>query len=111
MVLFLVGGLLGVGLGSFVLRLLLRVAPPALAFLGEVSLDGPLVVIALGMAALTGMLFGVLPSWKTAGADFVEVVATCGKGPPSAACHKGSGVYSWFRRSPWRPSSFRPRAS
>jgi putative ABC transport system permease protein len=79
-VLFLAGGLLGVGLGSFVLRLLLLVAPPTLAFLGEMSLDGPMLVIALGMAALTGILFGVLPSWKTAGADFVEVVATSGKG-------------------------------
>jgi putative ABC transport system permease protein len=79
-VLFLAGGLLGVGLGSSVLRLLLRVAPPALAFLGDVSLDGPMLVIALGMAALTGVLFGVLPSWKAAGADFVEVVAAGGKG-------------------------------
>jgi putative ABC transport system permease protein len=79
-VLFLVGGLLGVGLGSSALRLLLRVAPPALAFLGELSLDGPMLVIALGMAALTGILFGVLPSWRAAGADFVEVVATSGKG-------------------------------
>ena len=79
-VLFLVGGLLGVGLGSVVLRLLLRVAPPALAFLGDLSLDGSMLAIALGMAALTGIFFGVLPSWKTAGADFVEVVATGGKG-------------------------------
>jgi predicted permease len=79
-VLFLVGGLLGVGLGSVVLRLLLRVAPPAIAFLGDMSLDGSMLVIALGMAALTGVLFGVLPSWKTAGADFVEVAATSGKG-------------------------------
>jgi putative ABC transport system permease protein len=39
-----------------------------------------MLVIALGMAALTGILFGVLPSWKAAGADFVEVVATSGKG-------------------------------
>ena len=80
MVLFLVGGLLGVGLGSLVLRLLLQVAPPALAFLGDVSLDVPMLVIALAMAALTGVLFGVLPSWKTAGADFVNVVAASGKG-------------------------------
>src|SRR5687768_78315 len=80
MVVFLVGGLLGVCLGWFALRLLVRVAPPALAFLGDVSLDGPMLMIALGMAALTGLLFGVLPSWKTAGADVGEVVAAGGKG-------------------------------
>jgi putative ABC transport system permease protein len=91
-VLFLAGGLLGVGLGSVVLRLLVRVAPPTLAFLSDLSLDGPMLVIALGMAALTGVLFGVLPSWKTAGADFVDVVATSGKG---AALR---GVSQRFRR-------------
>lgn len=80
MVLFLAGGVLGLCLGAFVLRLLVRVAPPALAFLGDLSLDGPMLVMALGMAALTGILFGVLPSWKTAGADPREVVAGSGKG-------------------------------
>jgi putative ABC transport system permease protein len=80
MVLFLAGGLLGVGLGSLVLKLLVRVAPPALAFVGDLWLDGPMLVIALAMAALTGVLFGVLPSWRTAGADLGEVVAGSGKG-------------------------------
>ena len=80
MVLFLAGGVLGVCLGSVVLRLLVRVAPPSLAFLGDLSLDGPMLAIALGMAAVTGVLFGVLPSWKAAGADLGEVVAGSGKG-------------------------------
>jgi putative ABC transport system permease protein len=92
MVLFLAGGLLGVVFGSSVLRLLVRVAPPALAFLGDLSLDGQMLVLALGMAALTGVVFGVLPSWRTAGADLGEVVAGSGKG---AAVR---GVSQRFRR-------------
>jgi putative ABC transport system permease protein len=79
-VLFVVGGALGVALGSVLLRLLVRVAPPTLSWLGDVSLDGPMLAVALGMAALTGVLFGVLPSWKAAGADVVEVVASGVKG-------------------------------
>ena len=39
-----------------------------------------MLAIALGMAALTGVLFGVLPSWRAAGADVVEVVASGVKG-------------------------------
>ena len=39
-----------------------------------------MLAVALGMAALTGVLFGVLPSWKAAGADVVEVVASGVKG-------------------------------
>ncbi len=79
-VLFVLGGVLGVTLGSVLLRLLVRVAPPTLSWLGDVSLDGPMLAVALGTAALTGVLFGVLPSWRGAGADVVEVVASGVKG-------------------------------
>jgi putative ABC transport system permease protein len=88
-VLFVLGGVLGVALGSVLLRLLGLVAPPTLSWLGDVSLDGPMLAVALGTAALTGVLFGVLPSWKGAGADVVEVVASGvkggGRGGPSQA--------------------------
>jgi putative ABC transport system permease protein len=79
-ILFVLGGVLGVALGSMLLRLLTGVAPPALSWLRDVSMDGPMLAIALGTAALTGVLFGVLPSWKGAGADIVEVVAGGVKG-------------------------------
>jgi predicted permease len=79
-VLFVLGGALGVTLGSVLLRLLVRVAPPTLSWLRDVSLDGPMLAVGLGMAALTGVLFGVLPSWKGSGADVVEVVASGVKG-------------------------------
>jgi putative ABC transport system permease protein len=79
-VLFVLGGVLGVTLGSVLLRLVVRVAPPTLSWLGDVTLDGPMLAIALGTAALTGVLFGVLPSWKGAGTDVVEVVASGVKG-------------------------------
>jgi putative ABC transport system permease protein len=39
-----------------------------------------MLMVSLAMAALTGVLFGVLPSWKAAGADVVEVVASGVKG-------------------------------
>jgi putative ABC transport system permease protein len=79
-ILFVLGGVLGVALGSMLLRLLVAVAPPTLSWLRDVSLDGPMLAVALGTAALTGVLFGVLPSWKGAGADVVEVVAGGVKG-------------------------------
>ena len=91
-VLFFTGGLLGVGLGALILQLLRRVAPPTLAFLGDTSLDVPMLAIALGTAALTGALFGVVPSWKTAGADVAEVVVGGVKGAAAG------GVSQRFRR-------------
>jgi putative ABC transport system permease protein len=78
--LFVLGGVLGVALGSILLRLLVSVAPPTLSWLRDVSLDVTMLAVALAMAALTGVLFGVLPSWKSAGADVVEAVAGGVKG-------------------------------
>jgi putative ABC transport system permease protein len=78
--LFVLGGVLGVALGSMLLRLLVSVAPPTLSWLQDVSLDGTMLVVALATAALTGVFFGVLPSWKSAGADVVEAVASGSKG-------------------------------
>jgi putative ABC transport system permease protein len=78
--LFVVGGVLGIALASMLLRLLVSVAPPTLSWLRDVSLDGPMLAVALGIAALTGVLFGVLPSWTAAGTDVVDVVAGGVKG-------------------------------
>jgi putative ABC transport system permease protein len=89
--LFLLGGALGVALGSMLLRLLVRVAPPTLSWVGDVSLDAQMLAVALGMAAFTGVLFGVLPSWRGAGADVVEVVASGVKGAG------GGGLSQRFR--------------
>ena len=85
-------GVLGVTLGSVLLRLVVTVAPPTLSWLRDVSLDGPMLAVALRMAALTGVLFGVLSSWKAAGADVVEVVASGVKGA-------GRGLSQGFRRA------------
>jgi putative ABC transport system permease protein len=93
LVLFLFGGVCGVALGAVALRLLLQVAPPTLSWLRDVSLDLPMLMIALGMAAITAVVFGVWPSWKAAGADVVEVVATGSKGAARG------GLSQRFRRS------------
>ena len=78
--LFVLGGVLGVTIGSLLLRLLVGIAPPTLSWLRDVSLDGPMLAVALGMAAFTGMLFGVLPSWKAARVDAAEIIASGVKG-------------------------------
>src|SRR5687768_14100630 len=89
--LFVLGGVLGVTLASVLLRMFVSVAPPTLSWLRDVSLDGPMLAVALGTAALTGVLFSVLPSWRGAGADLVDVVASGVKG----ACR--GGVSQRFR--------------
>jgi putative ABC transport system permease protein len=90
--LFVLGGAFGVALASVLLRALASVAPPTLSWLSDVRLDGPMLAVALATAALTGVLFGVLPSWKGARADVADVVASGVKG---AARGGLSGRFSW----------------
>jgi putative ABC transport system permease protein len=83
--LLLLGGIFGIGLGALTLRLLVQVAPAELSWLRDASLDGSMLALAMTLAALTGVLFGAWPSWKAAGADVAEVVATGTKGATRGA--------------------------
>lgn len=78
--LFVAGGLLGAAVGNGVLRALVRMAPPSLGWLHDAALDLPMVLVALAMAAVTGVLFGVVPSWRHAGADVSDAIASGAKG-------------------------------
>ena len=70
--LFVVGGVLGIALAMLTVRLLVLSAPPRLSQLQDVSLDLPMVAAALGMALITGLVFGVLPSWHATRVDVAE---------------------------------------
>jgi putative ABC transport system permease protein len=61
-VLALAGGLLGLVLAWLGLRGLLALAPADLPRLGEVGIDGGVVLFTLGVATLTGLLFGSFPA-------------------------------------------------
>jgi putative ABC transport system permease protein len=91
--LFVTGGVLGVAVAMVTLRLLVRSAPPGLSQLHDVSLDLPMVAAALGMALITGLVFGVLPSWHATRVDVAEGLGTGVRGIASG------GVSQRFRRA------------
>jgi putative ABC transport system permease protein len=91
--LFVVGGVLGVGVGWTVLQALVGIAPPSLGWLQDASLDGPMLAAALSLAALTGVVFGIVPCWRSSGADVAEAVASAAKGA------SGGDVSQRFRRT------------
>lgn len=61
LVLATVGGALGLFLGYVGVRLLLATSPDSLPRLGEISLDGAVVMFTLGVSVLAGILFGLAP--------------------------------------------------
>ena len=65
MTLALVGGALGLALGHYGLRGLLRVNPDGVPRVAEIGLDGTVVLFTGGVAIVTGLLFGLAPLINT----------------------------------------------
>jgi putative ABC transport system permease protein len=65
----LLGGALGAALAAWCVDALKLVAGPAIPRLDAVSLGWPLLVFCLGVAALAGLLAGLLPAWRSLGLD------------------------------------------
>ena len=60
----LAAGAVGVVLSASGLNALLAVWPRALPRATEIGLDGPVLAFGLGLAVLTGVVFGILPAWR-----------------------------------------------
>jgi predicted permease len=73
------GGGLGVAFAFLGLQRLLFAAPIDLPRLRDVSVDGRVLLFALGISAITALLFGLLPALRSAssGAPYETLKATC----------------------------------
>ena len=57
------GGILGLGIAYSLTRVIASLAPETLPRVDRVALDGRVLLFTLAASILTGLLFGVLPSW------------------------------------------------
>ncbi len=78
-VLALFGGLLGAGAAYLCVRFVLAVAPVNVPRLEEVTVDGPVLVFAILISALTALLFGGLPAWRLAAAQPLDALKAGGR--------------------------------
>ncbi len=82
---FLLGGLAGLGLGQWALDALLALVPPGLPRLGQVRMDGVVLAFTLGVSLLTGLVFGWLPARQAARADLQAGLREAGRSQVGAA--------------------------
>src|SRR5437867_651835 len=75
-----IGGAVGVWLGSLGVAWLVRAAPPGLPRMDEVRLDARVLWFAATLSVFTGALFGVLPAWRTAKSNPLEALKSGGAG-------------------------------
>jgi predicted permease len=72
-------GVLGIGATSVLLRVLPPLLPANLPRVQDVALDGPVLGFAIAIALLTGLVFGVLPSWRASKQDPASAMAEQGR--------------------------------
>ena len=63
------GTLGGVALAKGLVAVAVAVRPPALGAIDDVQLDGRVAALAVGLALLIGLVFGLAPAWLTAGRE------------------------------------------
>ena len=74
LLLSIVGGTLGVWLGSFALRWLVSVAPASIPRVNEIGIDARALAFPLAVTLLTGILFGMLPAWRVSRSHPIEAL-------------------------------------
>lgn len=87
MLLACVGGVLGLGVARLALAVFVRSAPIGLPRVGEVVLDGRVLLFAAVTSLGAGLLVAILPAWRLAGRDVQQVLR--GTGPATTADRGG----------------------
>lgn len=88
MLLTLLGALVGVAMAQGGLDLLLALAPSDIPRIGEVRLDGRALLVSLGIAVGTGVVFGMVPLRQARRVDVMEMVRGSG---PATTGDRGHG--------------------
>jgi putative ABC transport system permease protein len=79
------GGALGIVLAVWAVRLINGALPPNLLPIPEVGIDATVLLFASGATLVTGLLFGVAPSWRSATVDVQSSLKQAGRSSAGAA--------------------------
>jgi putative ABC transport system permease protein len=75
-----VGGIAGVGLAFWSVRLINGMLPPNALPVPEVHVDAAALLFAFILTVVTGVLFGIAPAWRIANTDLNDVLKQTGRG-------------------------------
>ena len=79
MTLAVAGGVVGLGLAFAAVRLLVALEPGNLPRLRDITVDVPVLIFAVALTLLSGLLFGVIPALKQAGAQIATTLRAGGR--------------------------------
>jgi putative ABC transport system permease protein len=78
------GGMAGVGLATWLVRVLVAAAPASLPFADAVRIDAPVVMVAFALTAATALVFGLVPAVSASGIQAAHTLRSEGAGAGSS---------------------------
>src|SRR5271169_499102 len=84
----LVGGIVGFAGAAWVVHIINQTLTQGVLPIPRVELDATVLWFALGLTMLTGLVFGIIPAWRTAGADINSVLKQGGRGSSGRTSHR-----------------------
>jgi putative ABC transport system permease protein len=92
LVLALAGGALGLALAAWGVRLMRGVVPDMFPMLQHMRVDVPVLAFTLGVSILTGLLFGLVPAWRSSRADLnTTLKEAAGRSESAGGSHRIRG--------------------
>ena len=87
-----VAGAVRLGIAAGIIAVVRMTAADTLPRLSEVRMDGGAFAIAVGLSIMTGLLFGLLPSWLSSKADPAEALRQLGRPGSGGAGARGAAA-------------------
>jgi putative ABC transport system permease protein len=84
----LAGGVAGFAGAFWVMRIINRALPPGMLPVPQVEVDANVLWFGLGLTILTGLMFGIVPAWRTATSDINSVLKQGGRGSSGRISHR-----------------------
>lgn len=84
----LVGGIVGFGGAAWMVHVINGTLTQGVLPVSSVELDWSVLGYALGLTILTGLVFGIVPAWRTARADVNSVLKQGGRGSSGRVSHR-----------------------
>jgi putative ABC transport system permease protein len=82
------GGAVGFGIAAWVIHVINSTLTQGVLPVERVALDWRVLGFALGLTILTGLVFGIVPAWRTARADINSVLKQGGRGSSGRVSHR-----------------------
>ena len=70
----------GIALAHGLIRLMIAYGPPGVPRLDQTALDGAAVGVAVAVAGLASVVFGLLPAWRASRTDVIGILKEAGRG-------------------------------